>query len=70
MVPLFRSFQVKLDAVNRIMREQLTGIRVVRAFVREPIEEERFRGANTDIMDVGRQASAPSSSRCSPSSCS
>ena len=45
----------KLDAVNRIMREQLTGVRVVRAFVREPIEEERFRGANTDIMVVGRK---------------
>jgi ATP-binding cassette subfamily B protein len=55
MVPLFRVFQVKLDAVNRIMREQLTGIRVVRAFVREPIEEERFRTANTDIMIVGRK---------------
>jgi len=54
MVPLFRSYQGKLDAVNRIMREQLTGVRVVRAFVREPIEEERFRGANTDIMVVGR----------------
>ena len=37
------------------MREQLTGIRVVRAFVRERIEEQRFRGANTDIMDVGRR---------------
>ena len=55
MVPLFRSFQTKLDAVNRIMREQLTGVRVVRAFVREDIEEERFRGANTDIMVVGRK---------------
>jgi ATP-binding cassette subfamily B protein len=55
MVPLFRSFQQKLDAVNRVMREQLTGIRVVRAFVREPIEEERFREANTDIMVVGRK---------------
>lgn len=55
MVPLFRSFQVKLDAVNRILREQLTGIRVVRAFVRERIEEDRFRVANTDIMDVGRR---------------
>ncbi|KQM81374.1 ABC transporter ATP-binding protein [Agromyces sp. Leaf222] len=55
MVPLFRSFQHKLDNVNRIMREQLTGVRVVRAFVREPIEEERFRGANTDIMIVGRR---------------
>ena len=55
MVPLFRSFQGKLDAVNRIMREQLTGVRVVRAFVRESIEEERFRLANTDIMVVGRK---------------
>jgi ATP-binding cassette subfamily B protein len=55
MVPLFRQFQTKLDAVNRIMREQLTGVRVVRAFVREDIEEERFRGANTDIMVVGRK---------------
>lgn len=55
MVPLFRSYQKKLDNVNRIMREQLTGVRVVRAFVREPIEEERFRGANTDIMVVGRK---------------
>ncbi|MCJ1708406.1 ABC transporter ATP-binding protein [Microbacterium sp. VKM Ac-2923] len=55
MVPLFRSYQSKLDGVNRIMREQLTGVRVVRAFVRERIEEERFRGANTDIMIVGRK---------------
>ncbi|AZS38532.1 putative ABC transporter ATP-binding protein [Microbacterium lemovicicum] len=55
MVPLFRSFQIKLDAVNRVLREQLTGVRVVRAFVREEIEEERFRGANTDIMVVGRK---------------
>ncbi|BDO43508.1 ABC transporter ATP-binding protein [Cellulomonas sp. NTE-D12] len=55
MVPLFRSYQLKLDAVNRIMREQLTGVRVVRAFVRETIEAERFRLANTDIMVVGRK---------------
>lgn len=55
MVPLFRAYQVKLDGVNRVMREQLTGIRVIRAFVREPIEEERFREANTDIMVVGRK---------------
>ncbi|MGM1018721.1 MAG: ABC transporter ATP-binding protein [Actinomycetota bacterium] len=55
MVPLFRSYQKKLDAVNRVMREQLTGVRVVRAFVREGIEEERFRAANTDIMVVGRK---------------
>ncbi|THG34273.1 ABC transporter ATP-binding protein [Glaciibacter flavus] len=55
MVPLFRSWQSKLDAVNRILREQLTGVRVVRAFVREDIEAERFREANTDIMIVGRK---------------
>ncbi|GAA5146469.1 ABC transporter ATP-binding protein [Microbacterium pseudoresistens] len=55
MVPLFRRFQAKLDTVNRVMREQLTGVRVVRAFVRERIEEERFRDANTDIMIVGRK---------------
>lgn len=55
MVPLFRTFQTKLDAVNRILREQLTGVRVVRAFVREDIEEKRFRGANTDIMVIGRR---------------
>lgn len=55
MVPLFRRNQRKLDAVNRIMREQLTGVRVVRAFVRERIEEERFREANTDIFVLGRK---------------
>jgi ATP-binding cassette subfamily B protein len=55
MVPLFRSYQGKLDAVNRIMREQLTGVRVVRAFVREDIESARFAEANTDIMVVGRK---------------
>ncbi|HJB63314.1 MAG TPA: ABC transporter ATP-binding protein/permease [Candidatus Microbacterium pullistercoris] len=55
MVPLFRMFQTRIDAVNRVMREQLTGVRVVRAFVRERIEAERFRAANTDIMIVGRK---------------
>lgn len=55
MVPLFRSYQGKLDTINRVMREQLTGVRVVRAFVREGIEAERFRRANTDIMVVGRK---------------
>ncbi len=55
MVPLFRQYQGKLDGVNLVMREQLTGVRVVRAFVRERIEEARFRVANTDIMVVGRK---------------
>ena len=55
MVPLFRQYQDRLDGVNRIMREQLTGVRVVRAFVRERIEEARFRVANTGILVVGRK---------------
>ncbi len=55
MVPLFRLNQTRLDSVNRIMREQLTGVRVVRAFAREPVEEERFREVNTAIMNVGRR---------------
>lgn len=54
MVPLFRRNQTKLDAINRIMREQLTGVRVVRAFVRERVEEGRFRGTNTELMNLGR----------------
>ena len=53
LVPLFRTYQEKLDAVNLVMREQLTGVRVIRAFVREKIEEARFRIANYDIMKVG-----------------
>lgn len=55
LVPLFRAYQEKLDTVNLVMREQLTGVRVIRAFVREQIEEARFRVANTDIMVVGRK---------------
>lgn len=55
MVPLFRSYQEKLDAVNRVLREQLTGIRVVRAFVREDIERHRFDGANLELTNVGRR---------------
>ncbi|CAM3178266.1 ABC transporter ATP-binding protein [Actinomyces slackii] len=55
MVPLFRSYQEKLDGINRVMREQLTGIRVIRAFVREEVEAERFDGANRDIAWVGER---------------
>lgn len=55
LIPLFRSYQEKLDTVNLVMREQLTGVRVIRAFVREQIEAARFRVANTDIMVVGRK---------------
>jgi len=55
MLPLFRSYQDKLDAINRVMREQLTGIRVIRAFVREEAERQRFEDANTDIARVGER---------------
>lgn len=55
MIPLFRSYQDRVDAINRVLREQLTGIRVVRAFVREDIERERFREANQDMADVGQR---------------
>ncbi len=47
MVPGFRAMQKRIDAVNRVLREQITGIRVVRAFVREDRETERFAEANT-----------------------
>ncbi|AZP17528.1 ABC transporter ATP-binding protein [Streptomyces aquilus] len=47
--PLFRSMQVRLDTVNRVLREQITGNRVIRAFVRDQYEEERFRKANGDL---------------------
>ncbi|ASN21588.1 ABC transporter ATP-binding protein [Arthrobacter sp. YN] len=56
MVPLFRKMQVRIDAVNRVLREQLTGIRVVRAFVREDLEAARFAKANDDVTDVALRA--------------
>ena len=46
MVPHFRAMQKSVDSVNRILREQITGVRVVRAFVREDVERERFAEAN------------------------
>jgi ATP-binding cassette subfamily B multidrug efflux pump len=52
MVPSFRIMQTKIDEVNRLLREQITGVRVVRAFVREPLETERFAGANRDLTAV------------------
>ena len=52
MVPGFRLMQTRIDAVNRILREQITGIRVVRAFVREPVETRRFGRANDDLTEV------------------
>jgi len=52
MVPGFRKMQTRIDAVNRILREQISGIRVVRAFVREPFEAKRFGEANAELTAV------------------
>jgi len=56
MVPQFRAMQVRIDGVNRVLREQLTGIRVVRAFVRERHELRRFAAANTELTDTSLRA--------------
>jgi ATP-binding cassette subfamily B multidrug efflux pump len=56
MRPLFRSMQVRIDKVNQVMREQITGIRVIRAFVRDDREQVRFGGANESLTDVSLKA--------------
>jgi ABC-type multidrug transport system fused ATPase/permease subunit len=56
MLPIFRSMQSRIDAINRIMREQLSGIRVVRAFAREPFERQRFAVANHAVADAALEA--------------
>lgn len=52
-LPLFKKMQDRIDQLNRVSREQITGIRVVRAFAREPYESQRFARANHDLMWVG-----------------
>jgi len=56
MVPQFRLMQMRIDTVNRVLREQLTGIRVVRAFVREARETARFAQANADVTKTAVSA--------------
>lgn len=56
MVPHFRRMQKRIDVINRVMREQLTGIRVVRAFVREPQESARFGEANANVTESAYKA--------------
>ncbi len=56
MVPNFRLVQERIDEVNRLLREQITGLRVVRAFVRERHEVERFASANESLTDVSIRA--------------
>ncbi|GAA2596173.1 ABC transporter ATP-binding protein [Streptomyces axinellae] len=52
MRPLFRTMQERLDNVNRVLREQITGVRVIRAFVKDDYERKRFHRANTDLTQV------------------
>lgn len=56
MVPAFRLMQERIDQINRVLREQITGIRVVRAFVREPLERTRFADANQELTDTSLRA--------------
>ncbi|MFB7589932.1 ABC transporter ATP-binding protein [Streptomyces sp. NPDC056169] len=56
MRPLFRGMQERVDRVNRVLREQITGVRVVRAFVRDTHERERFGAANDELLTVGLRA--------------
>ncbi len=52
MRPLFRLMQDRIDHTNRVLREQINGVRVIRAFVRDRSEEERFGGVNNELFDV------------------
>jgi ATP-binding cassette subfamily B multidrug efflux pump len=52
LLPIFRRLQRLIDGINRVMREQLSGIRVIRAFAREPFERARFRDANQALADT------------------
>ncbi len=56
MRPLFRSMQERIDQINSVLREQITGVRVVRAFVRDASERDRFAAASTELFDVSRGA--------------
>lgn len=57
MRPLFKTQQVRLDAINRVLREQIMGIRVIRAFVKERVEEERFGKANSELQETAMAVS-------------
>jgi ABC-type multidrug transport system fused ATPase/permease subunit len=56
-LPLFRSLQVKVDRINQVLREQITGVRVIRAFVRTSSEQDRFQDVNAEITGIGLRAS-------------
>jgi len=54
MRPMFRLMQERIDRINQVLREQITGIRVIRAFVRDVDEQRRFAMVNTELFDVSR----------------
>jgi len=56
LLPIFRRMQRLIDGINRVMREQLAGIRVIRAFAREPFERNRFAHANQALADTALEA--------------
>ena len=56
LVPTFGVMQVRIDRINQVLREQITGLRVVRAFVREPHEKARFSLANDDLTETSLRA--------------
>jgi ABC-type multidrug transport system fused ATPase/permease subunit len=56
MLPIFRSMQKLIDNIHRVMREQLSGVRVVRAFAREPFERQRFTEANLAVSNAALRA--------------
>ncbi|GAB4100703.1 ABC transporter ATP-binding protein [Sinomonas halotolerans] len=58
LIPLFRGMQTRIDGINGVLREQIMGIRVVRAFVREPFEEGRFAEANRALTEVSLKVGA------------
>ncbi|MEO3761304.1 ABC transporter ATP-binding protein [Mycobacterium sp. B14F4] len=56
LLPIFRRMQQLIDGINRVMREQLSGLRVIRAFAREPFERHRFADANRALADTALEA--------------
>jgi ATP-binding cassette subfamily B protein len=58
MTPLFKQMQERIDSLNRVLREQISGLRVIRAFVREPTEAKRFDHANREFVDTALKVGA------------
>ncbi len=69
LMPTFRQMQERIDVVNRVLREQITGVRVVRAFVREPYETRRFGAANAELRRSCWCSTPPASPCCGSGRC-